>query len=131
MNNLSTNGGEYFAYANTADGSTGSRVILVSGGASLLEKGEAGQPIVYQWKDQSECCGVKYLKYQEKWLLAVLTTKGCQILNSNASRQMAYFDSKKKVAEGKINLFTAVAVCVEKTSGSEMIAVGTSSGEIY
>ena len=40
-------------------------------------------------------------------------------------------ESKKKIGEGKINFFTTACKGVEKGSGQEFIAVGTSSGEIH
>ena len=40
-------------------------------------------------------------------------------------------ESKKKVEEGKINFFTSSCKGIEKGTGQEFIAVGTSTGEIH
>ena len=68
---------------------------------------------------------------QNKWHLVVNTTKGCQIYNQNATRLLFHFDSKKKLADGKLNFFTAAATGFEKGTGEEFIAAATVTGEIY
>lgn len=68
---------------------------------------------------------------QDKWHLVICTSKGCQIWNHNATRQLSYVESKKKIAEGKANFFTCSATGYEKADGKQFIAVGTSGGEIY
>jgi hypothetical protein len=40
-------------------------------------------------------------------------------------------ESKKKLGEGKINFFSSSCKGIEKGSGQEFIAVGTSTGEIH
>lgn len=126
MNNLTTNG-EYFAFANSTEG--GPKAVIL--GREVLEKDEVQVPAVAQWKDQSDCFALKYLLFKGKWYLAVLTAKGCQLYNPNCTRQLAYIESKKKVADGKVNFFTSATVGFDKTSGEEFIAVGTCTGEIY
>ena len=74
---------------------------------------------------------MKYVQVKDKIILAILTSKGCQLYNPNGTRQLAYIDSKKKLSEGKVNFFTSAATGYEKGSSDEFIAVGTSSGEIY
>lgn len=71
------------------------------------------------------------MKVQDKWYLVVCTLKGCQIWNHNATRQLTYVESKKKMQEGKVNFFTSASTAFDKIDGTEFIAVGTSSGEIY
>ncbi len=127
LNNLSsTADGEYFVYANTAE--TGRPKAVIYSKDILEGKGE---PQVFQWKDQSECFSIKYVKVQDVWYLVICTAKSCQIYNHNVSRQMVTVESKKKLAEGKVNFFTCASKGVEKGSGQEFIAVGTSTGEIH
>lgn len=59
------------------------------------------------------------------------TSKGVQIYNHNATRQLTNVESKKKMGEGKVNFFTCSALGFEKGSGQEFIAVGSGTGEIY
>ena len=40
-------------------------------------------------------------------------------------------ESKKKLAEGRVNFFSASATGYDKVDGTEFIAVATSTGEIY
>ncbi|TNV77557.1 hypothetical protein FGO68_gene3676 [Halteria grandinella] len=128
MNNLTSNGGDLFVFANTAE----SQPKVVSYSKEFIEKGEQqNQPQIFQWKDGSDCLSVRYLLVQNKWHLVVSTTKGCQIYNQNATRLLFHFDSKKKLAEGKLNFFTSAATGFEKGTGDEFIAAGTVTGEIY
>lgn len=130
MNNLTTNGGENFVYVNTGDG--GPKAVIYS--KEIIEKTantDIPQPQIFQWKDQSDCFAIKYVQVQEKWYLVICTTKGCQIYNHNGTRQLVTVESKKKLNDGKINFFTCVSQGVEKGSGEEFIAAGTSTGEIH
>lgn len=43
---------------------------------------------------------------------------------------MIFVESKKKIAEGKVNFFTSASNAYD-VDGTEFIAVATSSGEIY
>lgn len=97
----------------------------------LVEKGEISPPHVVQWKDQSECFGVNYVYAQDKWHLCISTFKGCQIYNHNATRLLTIIESKKKVADGKVNIFLNAATAYDKVDGKEFIAVSNSTGEIY
>ena len=71
------------------------------------------------------------MKAQDKWHLAICTLKGCQIWNHNATRQLTYVESKKKLPEGRVNFFSAATTGYDKVDGTEFIAAATSTGEIY
>lgn len=73
MNNLTTNGGDLLVYAHTGDGQP--KAVIYS--KDLIEKGEVFAPVIYQWKDQGDCMGIKHLSVQGKWYLVISTSKGC------------------------------------------------------
>lgn len=129
MNNLSSNDGESFVFANTSE--SGQPKAIIHSKEMLDGKGETSSPQVFQWKDQSECFCIKYVKAQDTWYLIICTAKSCQIYNHNATRQLVTVESKKKMGDGKINFFTSASKGIEKGSGQEFIAVGTSSGEVH
>lgn len=127
-NNLSsTNDGENFVFVNSYDGNP--KAIIY--GKDLTEKGEVSAPSIFPWKDQSDCFSVKYITIKDKSYLVICTSKGCQIYIHNASRQLAYVESKKKLDHGKVNFFTCSAKAYEKGTSEEFIATGTATGEIY
>lgn len=108
-NNLTTNNGELYAFINNLEPSP--KVVIYN--RDLLEKGEISQPQVVQWKDQSECFGVSYVYAQDKWHLCINTTKGTQIYNHNATRLLTTVESKKKLAEGRVNIFLCSSVAYD------------------
>jgi len=55
--------------------------------------------------------------------------RSCLVYNSNGTRQLTCIESKNKKAV--VNFFTSAATGYQHKDGSEFIAVGTSSGEIY
>jgi len=126
LNNLTSNGGEYFAYINNSDATP--KCFIYD--KTLFEQHNAESVFEIQWKDMSDCMALKYVKIQGKYYLVICTLKNCLLWNYNGSRQLTFIEAKKDKKEGKTFFFTCASEDITE-DGEEFIAVGASTGEIF